>query len=858
RQEVHDRVLAEAFAVVAEEGLGERPGLVVWGDGWHPGVVGIAAGRLRESFHRPVVLLSVDGDMARGSARSIPGLNLVEALHDSRDLLDRYGGHAAAAGVSLPADRLAAFRDRFEAAVRARVTDEDFVPRVEIDAEVPFTAIDEGLATALDALRPYGAGNPEPVLAVRNVAVADVAALGGGEHLRLLLTDGSSTREAVAFRQGDLGDVLMFTQARVDVAFRLQRRLWQNRMQIQCVVTDLRTPGVDLGAVLTDARALVNRLFDHRADYLGGRGRGAEEATVVRTQLAGERFDHRQDAIGTLAAGDAVTLVREPSNPRDPHAIRVDAAGGESLGYVPRWLAGRLAPEIDRGARYRAIAEHLTGGGDGPRGVDLRIERVEAIDAPERGESDLVRLALADDDATLLRRLAIHVLRGQALDEPNSASVRAVLAGERRIALGPPGSGPWAALVAAAAARAARGSPSVFVFPTVELLALRARWWRSMLAAVGVRSRTLHGLLPVEERDGVLAELGTDRDASGAPDVLFTTAATWERFAAALTSLRNAAVLIGEGWTTPALPPFARAHPGSVLWNAWTTTAADGFAAAAPPRVRTNLRIADRRGSTSGQAVLEALAAGGERTIAFAATAEEAVTVASAFRSADPSRADRIAYDHEGLPPRVRETLYGLLSAGRLSLLVCAGAPGEEARISGVRHLVWLAFPDDWHTFLIQAASAGLGREEATLHVAFGEEEVARARARLEARHPSRRALAALFRVLRSRPTPIPWPDADLAAAVADNGGPAPADIEPALRILVEAGVVRMTGGDGEWRIEVAPADRRYELRDAIAYAEGESSRAAFAFAVARLSRAGAAILEAAAGVAGSPVSDAG
>jgi len=168
RQRIEREQAEEAFAQA--ETFRDQPALVVAGEGWHPGVIGIVAARITETYHRPAALVTVEGDVARGSARCFGGVRLHEALARCAPLLLTHGGHAKAAGFTLRADRIDAFREAFTAACVAQGEPGEFRPRV--DAELPLEAVSQPLAAEIDTLRPFGAGNEEPLFSAYNLRVA--------------------------------------------------------------------------------------------------------------------------------------------------------------------------------------------------------------------------------------------------------------------------------------------------------------------------------------------------------------------------------------------------------------------------------------------------------------------------------------------------------------------------------------------------------------------------------------------------------------------------------------------------------------------------------------------------------------
>ncbi len=197
--------------------------LVFAADGWHRGVLGIVASRLVERFHRPVFVLSRDPEdgRAQGSGRSIRPFHLLEALESMPDLFERFGGHRQAAGVTLPTDKVDAFRARFNDYAAARLTLEDLAPQVEIDALLEFREIDERSVAEVLSLEPFGCGNPAPLFAALAAEVAGPPVVMKEKHLRVMLRQNGRTLMLKAWNFAERGAELQ-PGARVDVAFTLE------------------------------------------------------------------------------------------------------------------------------------------------------------------------------------------------------------------------------------------------------------------------------------------------------------------------------------------------------------------------------------------------------------------------------------------------------------------------------------------------------------------------------------------------------------------------------------------------------------------------------------------------------------
>ncbi|HEX7122122.1 MAG TPA: single-stranded-DNA-specific exonuclease RecJ, partial [Gemmatimonadaceae bacterium] len=218
-----DREILDAARRLAE-GLDQDStyGIVLGAEGWHPGVIGIVASRLVEELYRPVVLIAVDDGIGKGSGRSIPPFDLHAGLAACADLLSRFGGHRAAAGLTIDADRIPALAERFNQVAQERLAADDLTPQLRLDLEVPLNLANGELETLLRYFEPYGVGNPAPMLVSRGVRVHGPPRVVGQTGLKLRFTDGAAMLDGLwwsaAERAADFPPL-----ATVDVAYRLER-----------------------------------------------------------------------------------------------------------------------------------------------------------------------------------------------------------------------------------------------------------------------------------------------------------------------------------------------------------------------------------------------------------------------------------------------------------------------------------------------------------------------------------------------------------------------------------------------------------------------------------------------------------
>ena len=239
RQAVEDKILRAAIAQVEEwpEAKRRRRAYVVWGEDWHEGVIGIVASRLVERYHRPVVLIAGGDGLWKGSGRSIPSFDLHGALGGCARFLERFGGHRAAAGLTIVPESVEPFADAFAAQAEGLLAPEDLVPATMVDAVLPRGAkLTLDLCEELRRLAPFGLANPDVTLLAPSCELGELATVGDGKHLRFRVhRDGRDAGGAIAFGQGTQLD--RYRRAgRYDVAFRLQENHWNGTVSPQLVV----------------------------------------------------------------------------------------------------------------------------------------------------------------------------------------------------------------------------------------------------------------------------------------------------------------------------------------------------------------------------------------------------------------------------------------------------------------------------------------------------------------------------------------------------------------------------------------------------------------------------------------------
>ncbi len=853
RQSIEQDMTQAALALADRQFREGDRGLVLAGEGWHEGVKGIVASRLVKEFGVPVVLFAIEDGQARGSGRSAGTVDLHQAVSSLGDMLERFGGHAAAVGLTLDAGRIDEFRERLLAHF-ATLPAEAFAVKRSVDAEIELGDVGPDLAAEIAALEPFGSGNPRPLFSVGGVFMSGRERVGAtSNHLKFAAYDGADSVPAIAFRCPGI-ERLALCDAAVDLAFEIQADEWRGRRRVQMMVRDV---AVHEHAGYSPAAELVEDLFA-RADEILAREEyaGIEEADSFHTKLAGVTFEGRQEAVARLAPGTPLRVVRQPDNPHDANAIALHDAHGAQIGYFNRRLAGALAPVIDAGVEYDVEVADVTGG-DGRRsyGVNVLVTRrpdasdVVGQEALAARKAELAALPPDALDCELVREFigegALHEAQQRALDE--------LAAGHRCLTVMATGRGKSLIfhLHAARTALRERGA-SVFVFPLRALVADQAFHLEEAMARIGVGVCTLTGESSPTARDETFASL---RD--GSVDVVLTTpeflAFHVQRFAAservrfavvdeahhvgtARAGHRPAYAQLGEAFETLGDP--------AVL--AVTATAGDTTAEAivstlgitsvvTDPTVRENLVVEDRRGLGDKDAYLASLASRGDKVIVYVNSREQSVRLARMLRKKAPAIAMKVAFYNGGLTRSARHAVERAFRAGEVSVVVATSAFGEGVNIPDVRHVVLYHLPFNDIEFNQMCGRSGRDGALARVHLLFGPRDGKVNEMVLASVAPSRDDLATLYLVLKDLQQAsgdgFEITNAELAERVAarrrgstmnDRG------VSAGIGVFRELGLVDGEGHGAYRRLWLVPSAGKVDLESSVRYAEGLEEIAEF------------------------------
>ncbi|HIR91202.1 MAG TPA: single-stranded-DNA-specific exonuclease RecJ [Candidatus Limicola stercorigallinarum] len=776
RRDIEAALTDDAMARVEQTYTGGRV-IVVGGEGWHEGVKGIVASRLVNRFHVPCLLFSIEDGVARGSGRSVGSVNLFDAVERCSDLLTRFGGHAGAVGVTLPADRLDALRERLDH-VLSDLPADAFEDTGEVASTVSLSELDIDTIQEISLLEPFGQGNKVPLLAATGVTMQDRACVGRtGDHMRFTATDGVASVAAIMFRAPHI-DELCACDSVVDLVFEAVAEHWQGRVKPKLMVKDILRRTCEDGAA----------------------GTAASDAAA-------------SDAV-TPAAAQAPALVQAVASPEEVQLAAEQAAASvapEASTSETDRAAGARRRVLLAACSYDELTRSLLHTFIGA--AEPHPAQCQALDALAQGESVLAVMGTgrgkslifqvhALREAILHGRASVFVypLRALVADQAHHLMASCAKLGVRAAVL--TGDTPEA-VRRTTFARLADGSLDI-VLTTPEFLAIhRARFARTGRMGFLVVDEAHHAAAAAGERSAYL-ELPQVIQELGRLQVLAVTATA-------------------DAGVTNAICQLCGI----------TRTVVD-------ETVRENLRIEDDRDIASRENRLVSIVATGEKCVVYVNSRDQSLQLVRTLRKRVPELAGAIAFYHAGINRVQRALVEEGFRQGRLTCIVSTSAFGEGVNLPDIRHVVLYHMPFSSTEFNQMSGRAGRDGNTAWIHLLYCTRDARINERLLDVAAPERGELVIMYRALQTMwrahhsktgEQGFPASNIDIANMCLAIDARTPVDersVDAGLAIFEELGFARVRGIDDARRIEMVDHPGHMALTASIRYLEGLHARSAF------------------------------
>lgn len=878
--------LAKQVESLLDESFAQESFIVVSGEGWHEGVKGIVASRIARKYKRPAVIFTEEDGMCRGSGRTYGDINLFELASSCSDLFTKFGGHAAAVGITLAKEHLPQLKKRLCAAVDVLCKDKA-ASKTQIDALVALEECDVDGFNELERLQPFGNGNPQPMLLAKNVFLENRAAVGKTlSHLRFNATDGVSKVAGIWFSVQDI-QTWLDCESLCDVRFEPAVDEWQGRYTAKLMVKQIDKsfddPSQDDLAKPDPFDAYFSRSVEicDKGDYAG-----ITQQASFNTKVVGVTFENRQDLLVDLEPGVELALVREPDNGFDSNAIAVRLLDGSQIGYLNRLLSARLAPVMDAGESYSAAVSAVTGGPQdsasaqevrkpGPLGVrdpgvvdrsfgvNILVRCDRLFDGDQVGQGCL-ELALADAKekwshiapTDLDNELKAALIGDRQLRDAQRDALDSLARGLSTLCIMATGRGKSLIFhMHAARCALAAHKASVFVYPLRALVADQAFHLTQTYGKFGLAVEILTGETDMQARDRIYAGI-----ANGSVDVVLTTPEFLSIHAQAFADTHKVGFVVvdeahhigqSKAGNRPAYMQLKCALDvlGNPLVLAVTATAGDEEAklicdtlsiqkVVLDPSVRENLSVDDKRDLRDRDSYLASLVASGGKVVAYVNSRDASIQLARMLRHKLPFMAPKIGFYNAGLPKEDRKRIESAFRDGDLMAIMSTSAFGEGIDIGDIEHVVLYHMPFSSIEFNQMAGRCGRDGRNAQVHLLYGYADSRINEKILSSCAPQRADLVALYKALMSRNALCDSCDEGFSCTNSQLA----ADIKAQSRVTLdessvscgisvfrELGFLETSGKSVARRIVMVQQPPKMNLEDSVRYREGLEQVESFA-----------------------------
>ena len=847
RRNIEASLSANAIAKVEATYDGSRI-VVVGGEEWHEGVKGIVASRLTNKWHVPAIVFSISDGVARGSGRSVGSVDLFKAVSQCDDLLIRYGGHAGAVGVTIDAVNIDAFRARMEE-ILDEIPEEQFYSTSEVIALDTLEDITIPNIDSLDALQPFGQGNPRPLFCSESVLLTNSSRVGQTQdHLRFYAADGEAFISSIMFRAPHIERAIDCDEV-VDLVFDPVVESWHGKRGAKLIVKDI----LYHEQANQKKDCLANKLFDSAFDILSrDEFASLADAESFFTKIVGVSFEGRQNTVATLEPEEELSLVRDRENPYDSQAIQVVRSSGEQVGFIRKQIAGVLAPLMDSGVVYKARVMQVTGDAKTSRGANIIVERISDENTVDAAAEEIAKIRRSYAECSysdLTEKIRAKLIGSYDFLPAQKAALDLLEQKNNVLCTMATGRGKSAIFQVHAAREAiSNNKASVFVFPLRALVSDQAYHLEQRLGELGLSISTLTGETPQAQRDEIFKKL-TDGDL----DIVLTTPEFLTIHDDEFASTGRIGFIVideahhageskkGKRSSYQGLPQTLDKLGGPQVLAVSATAedetsreimrlcAIDEKNVIVDDTVRSNLHLVDQRAVKNRDMALITCVARGEKCVIYVNSREQTVKLAKILRDAIPQLGHKIAFYNAGLTRTERNMVEEAFRTGELNCIVSTSAFGEGVNIPDIRHVFLYHMPFGSIEFNQMSGRAGRDGNDAYIHLMYSERDAAINEHVLEGSAPERSALIALYKALQMIQKKDPDQDfvktnAEIAALASDIDNRCKLDersVSCGISVFRELGFLETTGHGSARRIRMIDKPMKVELTDSIRYLEG-------------------------------------
>lgn len=877
RRQTESELSSQVQEQLDEKGA-EGSVIVVAGQGWHEGVKGIVASRIARANKKPTIIFTIEDGQARGSGRTYGGINLFELAEACSDLFDKFGGHSAAIGITLPESNLDELRRRLSERLD-QIQQQAPSEAVKVDCPAALEECSIEQFSELEMLEPFGNSNPAPMFVLKHVFLEDRGVVGKlGNHFRYNASNGVEKVSGIFFSPDDLQALLDATQV-CDIVFEPQINEYKGRktpklMTKDILFEDALSSETEMSRHMEELFALKESICE-QGDYAG-----VTQMPRFNTKVVGVTFENRQDVLKGLEAGVELELVREPGNEYDANAIAVQLRDGSRLGHLNRHLAAQLAPVMDSGVEYDACVSAVTGGPQDPNGKDdprspgpLGVRDPGVVDRSygvnivvRRLDMDLSSQPQDDDPSKLaqvrerwrsvpageLESSIKEALIGEHdLHAAQADALASLSAGKNTLAVMATGRGKSLIFHLHAAMAAIReGNASVFIYPLRALVADQAFHLKETFARFGLGVEVLTGETSQEARDDVYRAM-----ASGDVNCILTTPEFLSIHADRFAACKRVGFVVVDEAHHIALSKAGNRSAYANLDSALETlgrplvlavTATAGKEAAAKitevlsieatvldPSIRDNLHIDDKRDVRNREQYLANVVASGGKCVIYVNSRDQSVTLTRMLRQRLPRLAPFIGFYNAGLSKADRKLIEDAFRAGELQCIVSTSAFGEGIDIPDIEHVVLYHLPFNDIEFNQMSGRAGRDGRDATIHMLFGYKDAGINEKILGSSAPPRQDLVALYKALKQLDSEAAKRGDDgfsvtnselsgMARKIDRAVGIDESGVSCGISVFRELGFLQTSGASVARYIRLEPNPGHMELDESVRYREGQ------------------------------------